>query len=344
MTCWPAATRSSRELSRSTTRAARDRARAPPAPLRRARPRLPRLRQQRGRRRAQPSARHRRRDAPAAAAQHQLALPLREHDALRRASRRAAARPLDRVFLVSTGSEANDLALRLARAATRRADVICIQRRLPRLDDRDLRGRDELGRQPAGRGVAARLVHPSSRRTPTAARFAPKTPDVGPRYADSVRETIAALHRDVRRGVHLRVALRQRRWHRPAGRLPRSRVRARARGRRRVHRRRGADRARAARRALLGLRAAGRCPRHRGARQAARQRPPDRCGRHDRGDRATLSTTASSSSPRSAAARCRARGTEVLAHRGRRATAGECAGGRRGAAGRTARTAVDGAR
>ena len=35
--------------------------------------------------------------------------------------------PLERVFLVSTGSEANDLALRLARAATGRRDVLCIR-------------------------------------------------------------------------------------------------------------------------------------------------------------------------------------------------------------------------
>ena len=35
--------------------------------------------------------------------------------------------PLERVFLVSTGSEANDLALRLARAATGRRDVLCVR-------------------------------------------------------------------------------------------------------------------------------------------------------------------------------------------------------------------------
>jgi 4-aminobutyrate aminotransferase-like enzyme/Ser/Thr protein kinase RdoA (MazF antagonist) len=35
--------------------------------------------------------------------------------------------PLERVFLVSTGSEANDLALRLARASTGRRDVVCIR-------------------------------------------------------------------------------------------------------------------------------------------------------------------------------------------------------------------------
>ena len=64
--------------------------------------------------------------------------------------------PLERVFLVSTGSEANDLALRLARAATGRARRALHPRRLPRLDDRDLRGLDELRRQPAGRALAAR--------------------------------------------------------------------------------------------------------------------------------------------------------------------------------------------
>ena len=71
---------------------ARDRARPAPASLRRAGPRLSGLRQQRRRRRTQPSARDGRRHAPAAPAQHELALPVREHDGLRRAAGGARCR------------------------------------------------------------------------------------------------------------------------------------------------------------------------------------------------------------------------------------------------------------
>ena len=99
-------------------RAARDGARAAPAPLRRAgRAYLDCVNNVAVVGHSHP-ARDRGRDAAAAPAEHELALPLREHD--RYAERLAALlpEPLERVFLVSTGSEANDLALRLARAAT----------------------------------------------------------------------------------------------------------------------------------------------------------------------------------------------------------------------------------
>ena len=59
--------------------------------------------------------------------QHQLALPLRLHDPLRRAARRPPARCSGAVFLVSSGLRGQRSRLALARAATGRADVICIR-------------------------------------------------------------------------------------------------------------------------------------------------------------------------------------------------------------------------
>ena len=193
--------------------------------------------------------------------------------------------PLERVFLVSTGSEANDLALRLARAATGPARRALHPRRLPRLDDRDLRGLDELGRQPAGRASRSPSdVHPVL------------SPDT---YRGPIRRGRARRGGALRRGG----ARRRSRGSRPAGRAPAAFIcealygnaggivlpdgylagglRARARGRRRLHRRRGAGRLRAPGRALLGLRAAGRRARHRHDREGDGQRAPGRGGDHD---------------------------------------------------------------
>ena len=63
----------------------------------------------------------------AAAAQHELALPLRGMTRFAERLAELLPEPLDRVFLVSTGSEANDLALRLARTDTGRRDVIAVR-------------------------------------------------------------------------------------------------------------------------------------------------------------------------------------------------------------------------
>ena len=174
-------------------RSARDRARPAPAPLRRARARLPRLRQQRRLRRPQPSARDGRRRPPAAPAQHELALPLREHDALRRAARRAAARSARPRLPRLHGLRGQ----RSRAAPGARGDgpgrPALHPRRLPRLDDRHLRGLDELGRQPAGRAGAAR-----ARASGDLARHLPRPDrrreaDAGARYAEAVREAIDGL-------------------------------------------------------------------------------------------------------------------------------------------------------
>ena len=214
--------------------------------------------------------------------------------------------PLERVFLVSTGSEANDLALRLARAATGRARRDLHPRRLPRLDDRDLRGLDELRRQPAGRASRRPSgVHPvlspdtyrgpfGAGRAPTRARATPtrcarRSPSWRPRGRAPAAFICEALYGNAG-GIVL-----------PDGYL-RGGLRARARGRRRLHRRRGAGRLRAPGRALLGLRAAGRRARHRHDREGDRQRPPGRGGDHDDARSPTRWRARADSSRRSAAA------------------------------------------
>ena len=168
---------------------------AAPAPLRRARARLSRLRQQRRGRRPQPSARDRGRDPPAAPAQHELALPLREHDALRRAPRRAAARRR------SSGSSSSrpDPRPTISRCASRaprraRSDVLCVRDAYHGWTTATY----EVSTSSVDNPLGAQSQPPEacircSRPTPTAAPTARTTPRPGARYADSVREAIAAL-------------------------------------------------------------------------------------------------------------------------------------------------------
>ena len=90
------------------------------------------------------------------------------------------------------------------------------------------------------------------------------------------------------------------------------------------HRRRGAGRLRPAGRMVLGLRAAGRRAGHRRGGQGDGQRPSARCGGHHAGGRRARTAQAATSSPRPAAARCRASsGLTVLDVIRRREAAGE---------------------
>ena len=191
--------------------------------------------------------------------------------------------PLDRVFLVSTGSEANDLALRLARAATGRRDVICIRDAYHGWTTATYEVSTSSVDNPLGALSPPEGVHPVLSPDTYRGPYRRGDDDAGARYADAVREAIEQLAARGPRagGVHLRGALRQCRRHRPARRLPAGGLRARARRRRRLHRRRGAGRLRAPGRALLGLRAAGRRARHRHDREGDRQRPPCRGRDHD---------------------------------------------------------------
>ena len=126
---------------------------------------------------------------------------------LRRAARRPAARALDRVFLVNTGSEAIDLALRLARVATGRQDVRRARGRLPRLDHGDRRAlRQRRSTARTGASCCRRTSTSPSSPTPTAAASA----TTARRTSPSLRGELAARGRARRRGgVRLRAAARQ---------------------------------------------------------------------------------------------------------------------------------------
>jgi 4-aminobutyrate aminotransferase-like enzyme/Ser/Thr protein kinase RdoA (MazF antagonist) len=111
------------------------------------------------------------------------------------AERLAALLPaaLERVFLVSTGSEANDLALRLARAATGRRDVLCVRDAYHGWTTATYEVSTSSVDNPLGAQAQPEWVHavlsPDTYRGPIGAGEA----DAGVRYADAVREAIARL-------------------------------------------------------------------------------------------------------------------------------------------------------
>ncbi len=165
----------------------------------------------------------------ASQAQHQLAVQLCGGGGVQRAARRATLPdPLDTVFLVNSGSEASDLAIRLATAATGRRDVVARARGLSRLDLRHRRG-VHVDRRTIPNALATRPDWVHTR------RVAQQLPRQVPRCRGAramPSEAVAADRGDDRpgprrRGVHLRNVLRQCRWHGAAGRLPAAGVRRR---------------------------------------------------------------------------------------------------------------------
>ena len=207
------------------------------------------------------------------------------YDALGRFAERLAGLtpdPLDVVFCVNSGSEAVDLALRLARDTTGRRDLICF--------DGAYHGwtaaTDETMRPPA-------WVHP-----------------IDPPHVDPERLACPAAPGGRAHGagrLAVRAAAGQLGRHAHSRRLARTGLRDRPRGRRAVHRRRGAGGLRALRKPLLGLRAAGRGARPGDDRQARRKRPPTRGGGHHPRASPMPSTRSTTSSPPRAAARSPAR-------------------------------------
>ena len=226
-----------------------------------------------------------------------------------RARRARCPRRSSVCFFTTSGSEANELALRLARAHTRQRDLVVMDAAYHghtttlidispyKHDGPGGEGRAGLGAHVAdSRRLSRRVSRPTIRRP--ASKYAR---DVGA-VIDRIRERGRGLLRVHRRDV----SERRRPDHLAAGFLA-DVYRLRARGRRRLHRRRGADRLRPHRHALLGVRGPRRRPRHRRARQADRERLSDGRGGHDARRSRRASTTGWSSSARSAAARRRAR-------------------------------------
>ena len=169
--------------------------------------------------------------------------------------------PLDTVLLVNSGSEAVDLALRLARTATGRDDVLCVAEAYHGWTLASDAVSTSRRRQPAGADHPARLGAPAA----GAQRLPRGVPRGGRRAA--LRRRRAGPHRRARGrrppagGLPRRGLLRQRGRHRAARRLPDRRVRGGPRGRRAVPGRRGAGGVRPARRARSGASSSrGSCP------------------------------------------------------------------------------------
>lgn len=99
--------------------------------------------------------------------------------------------PLDTVFLVNTGSEANELALRLARTATGNSDVLCVRGAY-----HGWTGATDAITTSAldnPRAVGTRPTWVRTVEAPNTFRGVHRGPDAGARYADDVRATLAAL-------------------------------------------------------------------------------------------------------------------------------------------------------
>ncbi len=112
---------------------------------------------------------------------------------------RLAARfpdPLDTVFLVNTGSEANELALRLARTASGNDDVLAVRGAYHGWTGATDAITTSLLDNPRAIGSRPAWVHPVE--APNSYRGLHRGPDAGTRYADDVRATIAALEKENR--------------------------------------------------------------------------------------------------------------------------------------------------
>ena len=152
-----------------------------------------------------------------------------------------ATMPRDRsrcAIFVSSASEANELALRLARAETGRTDTIVLEAAYHGNTTSLI---DISPYKHAGPGGAARPTGSTLRRCPTtiAASIDAATPRPGAKYASHVAER-SSMHCSNRRrcrGVHRRNLPECRRSDRLPAALSGEGLRARARRRRRVHRR-----------------------------------------------------------------------------------------------------------
>ena len=179
------------------------------------------------------------------------------HDTILDYAERLAATlpdPLRVVYFVCSGSEANELALRLARTVTGRKDIIVRRLGLSR-QHAGSRRHQPLQVQPQGRRRKARACADRrySRSLSRAAQGlwrgdGPRLCGIGGR----AHRRCAGAHRRGAGGLHRRIDLRLRRADRVPRRLSAPRLRSRARGGRPLHRRRGADGLRPRRRRTCG--------------------------------------------------------------------------------------------
>ena len=107
--------------------------------------------------------------------------------------------PLERVFLVSTGSEANDLALRLARASDGRRDVLCIRDAYHGWTTATYEVSTSSVDNPLGALSPPEGVHPVLSPDTYRGPFGADDPDAGVRYAGAVRDAIERLARGAAR-------------------------------------------------------------------------------------------------------------------------------------------------
>ena len=99
--------------------------------------------------------------------------------------------PLDTVLLVNTGSEANELALRLARTATGHEDVVCVRGAYHGWTGATDAITTSAWDNPGALGTRPAWVHTVE--PPNTYRGIHRGPDAGTRYADDVRLTLARL-------------------------------------------------------------------------------------------------------------------------------------------------------
>ncbi len=192
--------------------------------------------------------------------------------------------PLDTVFLVNSGSEASDLALRLAMAATGRRDVVAVREAYHGWTYATDAVSTSMADNPNALATRPDWVHTVE--SPNSFRGKFRGADAEPVRGRGGRPDRRPDRRRPRTGcVHRGAGVRQRGWHGAARPLSGAGLRGGARGRRPGDRRRGPGRLRPARQLVLGISTAERRPRHRLGREVHRQRFSARRGDHQPGDR-----------------------------------------------------------
>ena len=194
--------------------------------------------------------------------------------------------PLSVCFFVCSGSEANELALRMARARSGGRGVVVVDGAYHGNTQGLVDVSPYKSEGPGGQGLPA-WVRKAPMPDDYRGLYRRDDPERGAKFAGHVRGALAELEAaNVRPAAFLCESLLScgGQIELPPGYLAAAYAHARSAGGGQ-HRRRGAGRVWTRRRAVLGIRDPGRRSRHRHDGQAHRQRPPARRGRHDPGDR-----------------------------------------------------------